>query len=208
MTKQEIINKFQLYIDDTSELSSQESSDLFDKIYNRVCSDRPWEFTKKAFTSTTSTSVPYISLPSDFAFLTQNNNAKEIDTYADSPVVFVGTNLRPYKVVSFSDRRSYRDRSDVCYIDIVNSRLVFIVQPTEAETVEFDYCSVPASLVLNGSPVFPARFHDIIYHGMCVDSFIIQQSDKAKSYLAENQAFYNKILGDMVYWNSNLQQLS
>lgn len=207
MTKAQIIAKFHLFMDDTTELSSQEESDLFDKWYNRVMSDRPWEILRVPGTGTQSTTVPYIALPSDFAYLAGNRNETGNDTYGEFPVIFVGTNYDPYKVVNYADRRQYRTQANVAYIDIVNSRLVFAVQPTVANAVEFDYIKNPAALSSADSPLFPSRFHDIIYHGMCTDEFVIEQSDKAKSYRAENMAAYNGYLADMAYWNSQLIQM-
>lgn len=208
MTKAEIIAKFHLFMDDTSELSSQEESDLFDKIHAAVAADRPWEIYRKAFTGTQSTSVDYVALPSDFAYLLQNHNYTEDDAEAHRPVVFVGTSFIPYPVVNYGDRRQYRNKEGYAYIDIVNSRLVFTKQPGSAQSVEFDYSSAPEALELNESPAIPERFHDIYYHLMCVDDFIIQQSDKAKSYAAENRTRAADYYASMSLWNANLVQIN
>jgi hypothetical protein len=207
-TKQETINRFHLYFDDGSALSSQEESDLYDKILFQVISNRPWEIYKKEHSGTQSTSVPYITLPSDFCFLTQNANHTSSDWAAQGPVVFVGSSYSPYPVVSWSDRRQYRNSAGYAYLDIVNSRLYFTSQPTSAQAVEFDYHFVPTALTSGQSPTFPARFHDIIYHGMLVDVNIIEMSDKAKSYAPENQKRYDDYLAAMAYWNSQLIQLN
>lgn len=206
MTKAQIIAKFNLFMDDTSELSSTEESDLFDKKYNEVCADRPWEFLRKAASGSTSTSLPYVSLPADFAFMLANHNYTESSEEADGPVVFVGTSYRAYKVISMGDRRQYRDQDGYCYIDIVNSRLYFTKQPVAVETYEFDYSFVPAALSTAESPVFPSRFHDIIYHLMCIDSFVLQQSDKGKSYAAENKQLADEYMESLAYWNAQLIQ--
>lgn len=208
MTKQEIITKFHLFMDDTTELSSQEESDLFDKVHALLAADRPWEIYRKEFSGTTSISVPYIALPSDFAYLLQNHNYTASDEPSAGPCVFVGSQYRPYRIINYGDRRQYRDKDGYAYIDIVNSRLVFTLQPTSAETVEFDYSSAPAALDLSDSPAIPERFHDIYYHLMCVDDFIIQQSDKAKSYAAENRTRANEIKSSIELWNANLVQLN
>tara|TARA_R110000868_G_scaffold3621_2_gene22738 strand:- start:8 stop:631 length:624 start_codon:yes stop_codon:yes gene_type:complete len=207
MIASEIITKFELFMDDTTDLSSTEELDLLNKIYTRVCMDRPWEFLKKAFTGTTSGTLTYISLPSDFAYLTQNANYTDSSYSASRPVIFVGSMFSPYQVVSWSDRRQYRDQIGYCYIDIVNSRLYFTFQPEEGLAVEFDYSSVPTALTLSDTPLIPSRFHDMLYHGMCVEDNIIQQSDKAKSYAQENQQKYKSYFDDMCYWNSNLIQI-
>lgn len=194
-------------MDNTTDLSSTEELDLLNKIYTRVCMERPWEFLKKSFSGTSSSSVSYVTLPSDFAFLTQNYNHTDSSYSASRPVVFVGSTYRPYQVVSWSDRRQYRDQDGYCYVDIVNSLLYFTLQPTASEAVEFDYSSVPSALTLSDSPVFPSRFHDMLYHGMCVEDNVIQQSDKAKSYAQENSQLYKRIFDDMTYWNANLVQM-
>jgi len=207
MTKQEIITKFHLYMDDTSELSTAEEQALFDKIYSKVMTDRPWEISKNSATGTLSTSVPYVTLPTRFAFVTDNANYSGNTEYAVGPVVFVGDNFTPYKIVSYSDRRQYRDRDGFAYVDVRNNQLVFTKQPATALSYEFDYIEFPAQLAVGASPVFPSDYHDIIYHGMCVDDFVIQQSDKARSYAGENRAMYEDFLGRMAMWNSRLIQI-
>lgn len=208
MTGTELITKFELYIDDMTELSSTEELALLNKIYHKVCDDHAWEFLKSSHSGTTSTTVPYISLPADFGFLTQNHNYTDTTTFeSQRPVVFVGTNYTPYEVVSWSDRRQYRNGGNYCWIDIANSRLYFATQPTSAESVEFDYIAIPDDLTTATSPLIPTRFQDILVHGMCIDDFIIQMSDKAKSYKQEHEIEYQKYLNAMKYWNSRLVQM-
>src|SRR4051812_2394029 len=101
MTGDEIIDKFELQVDDASELSSDESLDLANDVYTEVQDDRDWEWLKRTATDTTSTSVPYINLPGDFKKIAPNKDNRS--------VVFVGTDFQEYEVVSFSDRRDYRD---------------------------------------------------------------------------------------------------
>lgn len=202
-TTQEIITSFELYVDDATELSSAEELTLANKIYRKVLNNRPWSFLKKSFTGTTSTTVPYIALPTDFKFIISNNNYTD-NTIDNAPVssavvVFVGTTYEPYRVVNWSDRRQYRNQSNICYIDPVSSRLYFTIQPTSSQTVEFDYVYKPDDLTLITRPVWDADFDDIITHGMASEDYIIQQFDKAKSYSQENQLKYNNYLLDMQY---------
>jgi|GEM_PF-6792860 len=206
MTKLEIIVKAQLYLDDTSELSTQEFSDLFDKMYRKVTRMMPWEGTKQEGTGTTSTSVPYIALPEGFLYLTANANHSTSNYEASGPVIFRGPDYKQYPVVSWSDRRQYRN-AEYAYIDLANSRLVFTAQPTVAEAVEFDYHGQATVLADGESPWFPSDYHDAIYHFMVSDDFMIQQSDKAKSYARENEREGNAIMDDMKYWNASLIQM-
>jgi hypothetical protein len=207
MTKSEIISRFHLWVDDQTDLSEEEESDLFDDKYEDICNERPWEFTKREFSGTTSTTVPYIALPDDFSYLTVNSNYTELNNEAGRPVVFVGVARRPYKVISYSDRYQYVNQDGYCYIDIVNNRLVFTLQPTQAETAIFDYHAVMPTLDDAEEPVFPSRFHKAIFYAMAADDFIIQQSDKAKSYRLENLQKFEMVIEDMGFWNSNLIQM-
>lgn len=207
MTKSEIITKATLYLDDASELSTQEFSDLFDKMYRRINGARPWEGTKREYSGTTSTTVPYVSLPTDFLFLTANANHTDSSYAAERPVVFRGTDYRPYEVVSWSDRRQYRNSDAHAYIDYPNSRLYFTKTPTTAEAIEFDYHAQMTALTDNDSPWFPAEYHDVLYHMMCVDDFVIQQSDKAKSYKSDHEKMAQAIMDDLALWNAQLVQI-
>lgn len=207
MTKSEIINKAQLYLDDTSELSTEEFSDLFDMKYRDINSRKPWEGTKKEGSDTTSITVPYVALETDFLYLTANANYTTSNAEASRPVIFVGTDYRPYHVVSWSDRRQYRDVEGYAYIDFPNMRLVFTKQPTEAKPVEYDYHGSMTALTDNDEPWFPEEFHPWLFHEMVVDDFIIQQSDKARSYAQENSSMAERYYKNMCYWNSNLVQL-
>lgn len=206
MTGADIITSFELQVDDMTELSSTEELNLLNAVYQEIMGSRAWEITKKQGTGTQSTSVPYIALPTDFHSLALNHSYTDRGAYGERPVVFVGSGYDPYQVVSWSDRRQYRTKSNVCYIDIVNSRLYFTVQPTSALAIEFDYHSVPADLATNTSPVFPSRFHKMLAFAMAVDDSILQMSDKAKSYAPENKARLEKYLEDMEYWDASLQQ--
>jgi hypothetical protein len=202
MLTSDIIKKFELYVDDGTELSSQEELDLANKVYQAVCSFRPWEFLKKTHSGVLVNGQ--ITLPGDFAYMSTNyqstDNNVQIEGNSAPKVIFIGANLTPYQIVNFSDRRQYKNRN-VCYIDPSDSTIKFVVTPTEVD-YEFDYIKVPSNLSVTTSPVFPERFHDIISYGMASDDFAIQLFDKARSYANENQAKYNSILKDMSYWNA------
>ena len=200
MIASDIILRFELQTDDSTDLSSDEELSLLNKVYTKICADRPWEFLKKEGTGSTSTTLPYVALPSDFQYVL-SNNILENDNIAS---VFVGTDFSPYKIISWSDRRNYRNQDGYAYIDLPNSRLVFTLQPTASKTIEFDYVSTPPTLTLSDTPLIPDRFQDMIYHGMMIEDTIIQQSDKAKSYAPENQSKYKSYFDDMCYWNANL----
>lgn len=209
MTATQIISKFELYVGDTTELSTSDELDLLDKVYQQICAERPWEFTKKEKTGTMDTTTS-ITLPSDFSYmpenlsytdiaLTNNNNAKPV-------VVWITANgqTTAFQVVNWSDRRQYQNENNICYLDIVNGKIMFPVAQPAGATYSFDYCFVPAKLGLSDSPIFPERFQHALYHGMAVDDMITQLFDKARSYARENQLAYLGAMQQMAYWNANL----
>lgn len=207
-TTQTIIDTFELLVGDTTELSSDEELALAEKIYRKVLSNRPWEFLKKEFIGAT-TGATTVTLPADFAYLVDNYNYTDntIETVqrARPCVVFVGTAYNPYRVVNWSDRRQYRNNSDVCWVNIVSGTLEFAVAPATGQTVSFDYIYNPDALTTATAPVFPSTYYDIIAYGMAVDDMAMQLFDKARSYARENELKYQSYLADMAYYNSQLQ---
>lgn len=209
-TATELITTFELQVSDVTELSSSEELALLNRIYQRVCNDRPWEFLKTNATGTMSGSGVdgyYITLPSDFAYFYENyswtDNAYSTEINQAPKVIFVGSNLAPYKIVNYSDRRQYLGSAGYAYVDLANSKIVFTGTPV-ATTYSMDYIKVPATLTAGSTPVIPTRFQDILVYGMATENDVLQLSDKAKSYAPENLGLYESYLSDMALWNSNL----
>ena len=203
MTTENIILGFEQYVDDTTELSPAQELALANKIYRKILDAKPWEFLKKEFIGTTTGSTT-VTLPADFKFMLPTYGYTDSTTDQGGLYVFIGSTLKPYKVVNWSDRKQYITTSQVCYLDIVNGNLVFTVAPDSGLTISFDYIYRPDDLALDTSPVFPAEYHPAIYHGMATEDYIIQQFDKARSYAAENQAMYKNYLADLGAYNSQL----
>lgn len=208
MLASDIIKSFELYVDDATELSSAEELALLQKVYNKVWMHKPWEFAKASATGTLSTTLPYITLPATFSHLIENNQATDnsvgIDNNSVPKVIYVGSSYTPVQVVNWSDRRKYLNQNGYAYLDMVNGRLYFTSQPTTADSYEFDYMTIADTLNTGSTPAFPARFHDILYHGMAVDDEIILRWPKAASYAADNKAKFDGYLADMCLWNANL----
>lgn len=205
MLTSEIISNFELYVDDTTELSSVEELALANKSYYFVCDERPWEFLKTEWASTT-TGANYVSLPSDFSYFFENNSYTENNESVEdnkSPKVIL-VNGQKYNLINWSDRRQYANRNGYCYVDVANSRLYFTVVPASGLSISADYIKIPAALTLVTSPIFPERFQHAIYHRMAIDDMIIQIFDKARSYADANQKAYDSYIASMALWNSNL----
>lgn len=197
MTGTTIIEKFNLQVDDSSELSDSEALALANDVYGDICDDRDWEWLKKTATGTTSTSVPYIALPADFKNVLPNEYNRS--------VVFVGTTFREYLVIPFSSRRDHRDQDGFCYIDVPTSRLYFTKQPTAAEAIEYDYIKIQDDLTDITSPLFRVGFHPIIAYGMAARFNTLEQSDKTNSYQRENKQMYDDVLHSMALEDAKIK---
>lgn len=210
MTGQNIIDRFELQVDDLTELSSVEELAILNRVYKRLCAELPWEILKKQDSGSISQDATsyYIDMPTDFMYFSDNalytDNSTEWEGNNSPSVIFVGSNYEPIQVVNFSDRRQYRNNAKYAYLDYANSKIRFMANPNQT-TYEFDYVYIPADLTTATSPVFPDRFHDILSYAMAVENDIIQMSEKAKSYASENQSRYRTDLDNMKYWNSKLR---
>lgn len=206
MTAEQIIEKFQLYVDDTTELSSAEELDLLNKVYQKVSDEKLWEILKVEVTGTMTTTTT-ITLPIRFVHLVENynytDNAVSTEINAKPVVVFINNDAK--QVVNWSDRKQYANNNNVCYVDMRSSVIRFPVAQASGATYSFDYKEFPANLTLSDTPVFPERFQHILFLGMCIDDMAIQLFDKARSYADQHKAQYDSYLRDMALWNANLQ---
>lgn len=192
MIGSDIISRYNLQVDDASELSSDEELDLLNQVYSDIANDRDWEWLKATATGNTSTSVPYIALETDFKNVIPNKDGRS--------VIFVGADFQEYEVIPFSSRRDHRDEDGFCYIDVPNQRLVFTLQPTSVKAVEYDYIKVPARVTVSTSPLFDTSNGNkslLISYGMAARFTPIEQSNKITSYMNENTAMYRSLLSDL-----------
>lgn len=213
MTWEELSAKLYLQIDDSDSLSTAETLDLLNDVYYDICDDRNWSFLRKTATGTTSTSVDYVALPSDFNLILPNINGGYANGYNNLGVphgssgmlsqriytpyssfssVIVGTTRSIYIVIDIAQANNYYNIDWFCYIDIPNSRLVFTKQPTTAQSITYSYKYIPTAILTATSPIFPARFHKMIAFGAAAKFNNIEQTDKNQSYQRENQLEFEK----------------
>lgn len=217
----DIISKFETYLDDSSELPSQEELELVNKKYQEVCDVQPWSFLKKQQTGTLIVGVDVynnpqatIALPSDFKYLAINNqstdNTVSVDNGMKPVCIFISCQTggyTPYQVVNYADRRQFM-KGAYAWVDSTTNQIVFASVPNVMDlTYEFDYIKIPpdltaATVAPYSDPLFPPRFWDIIYHLAAADDQIIQIFDRAHSYMAENKQNAAEILSRMQYYDS------
>lgn len=210
-TATELITIFETQVNDVTELSTSEELVVMNRIYQRVCDQKPWEFLKTPATGTMSGSGVdgyYITMPSDFGYFYENYNwtDNQYSTQINKTpmVIFIGTTRTPYYIINYSDRYQYLGQTGYCYLDYGNSKIYFTGTPVST-TYAMDYIKVPATLTGGLTPVIPTRFQIILVYGMATENDIIQLSPKAKSYAPENLNLYNQTMEDMSLWNARLQ---
>lgn len=208
-TANQLIQKFELQVSDITELSSTEELLILNRINNKVCAERPWEFLKTSATGTLTGSGidgSYIDIPTNFGFFSENfqytNNTISPQNNAAPKVIFLGNS--PTYIVNFSDRRQYLGSTGYAYLDLGNNKIVFTGSPVE-RSYDFDYIKTPAILTATDTPEIPQRFQDVLVYGMAAEDSILQLSPKATSYAPENRAMYEQYILDMAYWNAQLQ---
>lgn len=188
-TTQDIISKFELFIGDSTELSTTEEVDLVQKVCTKIYNSDEWEFLKKEATGTINGTE--ISQPSDF------------DRNLSVQRIYIGTNKREFIQVPFDRRREFDNQNGYFYYDARQGKFIFTV--AQNDTYSYDYLYIPETVdLVSSNPVMPVRFYDMVYHAMCLDSDIINLSDKARSYAQVNEAKYASILADMQSWNKKI----
>ncbi len=198
MLTSNILKRFELQVDDSSELSSDEELALANEIYSDIQNDRDWEWLKTTYTGNTSTSIPTVTLPTNFKKVIPNKDNRS--------VIFIGTDYSEYEVIPFSSRRDYRNMSGYCYIDIPNNNLVFTLQPTEVKPIEYDYIKRASDLTTATEPLVTTnQFGNLIAYGMSAKFNPIELTDKAVSYRRENTFEYLKILSDLQLEDANIK---
>lgn len=210
MTAQQIIDKFELKVDDTTELSSVEELALLNKVYQFICDDRPWEFLKKEATGTIATTLT-ITLPADFGFFVENLNYTDnsFSTQVNAKpvgIMLTSNGVKKWlRIVNWSDRRQYADQDGFAYVDIAAGVIRFTYAQNSGSTYSFDYKANATDLALGDTPIFPSRFHEMIASGMAIDDMAMQLFDKARSYANEYRAEYRGYYERMAMYNANLQ---
>lgn len=207
---QDIITKFELEVNDATELSDVEELLIANRIYLRVCLS-PYEFLKTPVTGTiqSDSTSSYITLPIDFGFLSPNYNYSEGNNSNDinlKPIViFTGNIATPnvWKIINFSDRRQYLNKSGYAYLDLANNKIRFCYPPIDTN-YDFDYVKVPAKLLTSTDPIWPERFDDIIVYGMAGENEVLVKSDKARSYKDDYNSMFESTKKDIKLWNARL----
>lgn len=198
MLGSEIIKKFELYTDDTTELAEQEELDLANKVLRKVYDIMPWEFLRKNATGViTAAGIP---CPADFLHLMPNYSDDLTSSLPDTAVVYVSG--QPFKVIPMASRFGANIANNTCWYN-PSTRYIEFKQSMAGASYNYDYKFLPDDISLTTEPIIPTS-HYLVVYGMLIDDSIILKMDKAKANLSENSAFYADNLTDLKSYNSKL----
>lgn len=198
MQPEDIIKQFEVYVDDLTELSTQEEYVLLSKVIQEVCNDRSWEFLRKTGIVSTDT-INSAPLPSDFSALMPNYYESYEAPYPDRIVVYA--NGSPYFLIPAGSQR--QKQGNYCYIDLASKRIKFIGNIGVGVALEFDYKLRPEAITSNASVVvLPEEVRYYLAQIMAIDDDIIQKSEKARSNVQMNLMAKGKLLRDLAHINA------
>lgn len=199
MQPDDIIKQFEVYVDDLTELSTDEEYSLLTKVINSVCNDRSWEFLRKtaSVTTTTSKTAP---VPADFVSVMNNYSENPYNNIPEIPVAYVGG--IPFK---FIPRGTAMQKVGGNYVtvDLVNKTIEFLTDIGAGKVVTFDYKYQPSPITSNSSPIaLPELAHRYLGQVMAIDDDIIQKTEKARSNLQANSVARAQMLRDLAHYNA------
>jgi len=195
LTGQQIIDRFELYTDDTTDLSSDEELILANDKLRLIYMEQPWEFLRRKKAGVIE-SDGKISLSTDFDEFLEN--------YSDDPtigeptmrVLYIGGGKSPYLIVPMGQRNA-SGFSNVCWIDPSDGKINFAQSPGIGEGFEYDYKTSPDDITVNTSPKLPPEYHPMIVFSMLIDEDIIKKSEKARSNVQDNAVQYQRYLKNL-----------
>ena len=195
LTGQQIIERFELYTDDTTDLSSDEEITLANDKLRLVYMEQPWEFLRRKKTGVVE-SDGKITVPTDFDELMENYSEDPTISEPLLKVIFIGGQKSPYFFVPMGQRNA-NQFSNVCWIDPTDGKINFAQSPGAGASYEFDYKTSPDDITKSTSPKLPAEYHPMIVFGMLIDEEIIKKSEKARSNMQDNAVQYQRYLKNL-----------
>ncbi len=193
LTGQQIIDRFELYTDDTTDLSSDEELILANDKLRLIYMEQPWEFLRRKKSGSVE-SDGRITPPTDFDELMENYS--EDPTIGEPITKVVYVDRSPYLVVPMGQRNA-NNYSNVCWIDPTDGKINFAQSPGSGAAYEFDYKTSPDDITVGTSPKLPPEYHPMVVFSMLIDEEIIKKSEKARSSMQDNFVQYQRYLKNL-----------
>ncbi len=195
LTGQQIIEKFETYTDDTTDLSSDEEISLANDKLRLIYMEQPWEFLRRKKSGVVGNDGK-IALPTDFDEFLENYSDDPSIGEAIMRVLYIGSQKAPYLIVPMG-QRNVNNFSNVCWIDPSDSKINFSQNPGTGASYEFDYKTSPDDITVNTSPALPPEYHPMIVFAMLIDEEIIKKLEKARSSMQDNAVQYQRYMKNL-----------
>lgn len=203
MQPDEIIKQFEVYVDDLTELSTEEEYALLTKVLETVYNDRSWEFLRKTATVTTDTATT-APLPADFVSVMNNYSENPYNAIAEIPVAYVGG--IPFK---FIPRGTAFQKAGGNYVtvNLATNKLEFLASIGAGVQVTFDYKYAPDPIIDNNVTVVLPVGQRYLAQVMAIDDDIIQKTEKGRSNYQANSVAKAQLLRDLAHHNARFINL-
>ena len=195
LTGQQIIDRFELYTDDTTDLSSDEELIVANDKLRLIYMEQPWEFLRRKKSGVVEGDGK-ITPPTDFDELMENYSEDPTISEPLLKVIFIGSQKSPYFVVPMGQRNA-NQYSNVCWVDPTDGKINFVQSPGTGTTYEYDYKTSPDDITVGTSPALPPEYHPMVVFGMLIDEEIIKKSEKARSNMQDNAIQYQRYMKNL-----------
>ena len=195
LTGQQIIDRFELYTDDTTDLSSDEELIVANDKLRLIYMEQPWEFLRRKKTGVVG-SDGKITPPTDVDELMENYSEDPTISEPLLKVIFIGSQKSPYFVVPMGQRNA-NQYSNVCWVDPTDGKINFVQSPGAGTPYEYDYKTSPDDIAVGTSPALPPEYHPMVVFGMLIDEEIIKKSEKARSNMQDNAIQYQRYMKNL-----------
>lgn len=202
MQPDDIIKQFEVYTDDSTELSDQEEYALLTKTLNTIYNDRAWEFLRKNATVATTT-VNSLPVPDDFVSPMNNYSENAYNNLPEKAVVYV--NGTPFFFIP-RGMAVQKAGGQYAYVDPKGRKIYFTQNVGTGVTCLFDYKYLPPDVTSNLSDIaLPEQFKRYVGQAMAVDDDIIQKTEKARSNYQANSIARAQLVRDLTHYDLRLQ---
>lgn len=190
MTGQDILNTFHTLIGD--ELDSDFELELANEAKGEIETELELEITKKLDSSNSTTSGQ------------TSTTAKTLPTDFFTPLdIYIGTQC--YRPVPFEKQQEYKDSSGFYWIDHASGEYHICGVQGSSQPIYFFYQYETPDIELDTSPVWKNRFHSLIAYHMARTYFLVDQPEKARSWLPEYENRYQSKKRLMIDWDAKLK---
>lgn len=196
-TVQELINNFELYQDDTTELAEAEEISVLNKVLRKIGKERDWFWLNVNYSGTLVNNQ--LTLPTDFTKFVSNHANNQVYNIGNENVVFVGQTA--YPIISSTLRFQPEYSGNFAFLE---GNVLMVNNPTSND-VKFTYKKKMGQVtVVTDTLPIPVEHEDVLLYGMLIDDTMIIKLKDISSFLPQNMEMYKEHMGDLRVLNSQM----